>query len=391
MAFLDSWRIGFELELLLGDLDEDRFHGYLEDPMDTASRSFCRTVARQLTEFTGRRWQAAHKKQRRTGYFVYPEYDLDPINWPFGLVAGVELVTPPLPMAEAEDLRQQIRGWVDSVDGDINTYPNQHSANSGWHINIDTGCSYRPIRLTNMLVAADELPVLISSQRYPSKYASPQRHAYGVPLLRYVRSKDTRGLLDIEVDNFLYHYGGRGKRYAMNLDKLEQDYLELRHFGAENFFREQTLQEIVAPFIVAAEATHDELHIGERRLLSTFELLAEWTDQIAPALRCVWLRSTMATNWAFGELYFENEVLADVSWSGAAIYSIRVSGDREGPTISGQAFPDLALSIAVLALDLAEIRLRKLDRIVVTNKAFSKEIDRLAQSLKNSGFWGGQK
>lgn len=386
MAFLDSWRIGFELELLLGDLDDSRFQEYLDDPMDVASQAFCRAVASHLRGFTGRRWLAAQKKQWRTGYFVYPEYDLDPLDWPFGLVAGVELVTPPLLIAEAETLRGQIQDWVESVDGEINMYPNRYSASSGWHINIDTGCKYQPIKLTKMLVCADELPALISAQRYPSKYASPQRHAYGVPLLRYVRSKESRRLLDIEFGNFLHRYGGRGKRYAMNLDKLEHDYLELRHFGAESFFRDQTLHEIVEPFLTAAEASNDELDIGERRLLSTFDVLAEWAERIAPALRCDWLRSRIATNRAFGELFFENEVLADVSWSGAATYSIRVSGDREGPTISGQAFPDLALSIAVLALDLAEIRLRKLDKVVVTNKAFSKEIDRLAQSLKNSGF-----
>ena len=112
MEFLNSWRIGFELELVLGDLGDRRFEYHAHDPMDVASQEYCRAVATELSKFTGKRWLAAQKKQRRTGYFVYPEYDLDPLQWPFGLVAGVELVTPPLRIAEAEVLRTQICDWV---------------------------------------------------------------------------------------------------------------------------------------------------------------------------------------------------------------------------------------------------------------------------------------
>ena len=222
MAFSESWRVGFELELVLGDLCDPRFNARDDGPMDTASHEYCRAVAVKLTDFTGRRWSAAQKKQRCNGYFVYPEFDLDPLDWPTGLLAGVELVTPPLVVGDADALRKQICDWVNDVDGDINTYPNQFALGSGWHINIDPGNENRKIDVPKMLLGADELPILLSSQRYPSKYASPQRHSYGVPLLRYVRSKASRQLLNRDLGNFLLHYGGRGKRYAVIAVRIDR-------------------------------------------------------------------------------------------------------------------------------------------------------------------------
>ncbi|KEQ53059.1 hypothetical protein BV95_02715 [Sphingobium chlorophenolicum] len=158
MAFAESWRVGFELELILGDLNDPRFEYFNSDPMDVASHEYCRAVAADLTRFTGKRWLAAQKKQRRTGYFVYPEYDLDPLDWPEGTVAGVELVTPPLSIAEADDLRRMIAEWVYEVDGDINSYPNRFSLGSGWHINIDPGEDSRRFDEPKILLGADELP-----------------------------------------------------------------------------------------------------------------------------------------------------------------------------------------------------------------------------------------
>lgn len=88
MAFSPHWRIGFELELVLGDLFDPRFEYYQDDPMDEASHAYCKAVAAELAEVTGQRWLAARKKQRNNGYFVYPEHDLDPLHWLQGMVAG---------------------------------------------------------------------------------------------------------------------------------------------------------------------------------------------------------------------------------------------------------------------------------------------------------------
>lgn len=386
MAFSETWRVGFELELLLGDLHDVRFTRYADDPMDVASEEYCRAVAASLSQFTNRRWLAAHKKQRRTGYFVYSEYDLDPLDWPGGVVAGVELVTPPLLMDEAEALREEIDDWAIEYDAGINTYRNRYSLGSGWHINIDPGKSAKGLDVSKAVLCADELPTLLSALRYPSQYASPQRHSYGAPLLRYIRSEATRPLLERDLGNFLRHYGGRGKRYAMNLAKLEHGYLELRHFGSEWFFREQPLDQILSPFLAAIECTYDSHQLREERLLATFDLLAQWVAEFAPSISYAWRPpGSVILNMAFGEIRFEGELLADLQWSGTANYFMRLKSGETGPSIYDQAFPDLPLSLAVLALDLAEIRGRKLGKLQLANAAFSRAVDQLAKSLKRAG------
>lgn len=385
MKFSESWRVGFELELILGDLNDPRFEYFNSDPMDVASQQYCRAVAADLTRFTGKRWLAAQKKQRRTGYFVYPEYDLDPLDWPEGTVAGVELVTPPLPIAEADDLRRQIAEWVYEVDGDINAYPSRYSLGSGWHINIDPGEDSRRIDEPRILLGTDELPLLLSSRRYPSQYAAPQRHAYGAPLLRYIRTPGSRPLLDKEMGNFLRHYGGRGKRYAINRNKLESGYLELRHFGSEWFFREQPLEEIIASFLEAAECTGDSYRLREQRLLATFDHLSSWISEVAPRMAYRWEAGHSLVNIVGGEVQFDGDKLADIRWSGTADYSLQTATKVPGPSIYDQPFPDLPLSLAVLALDIAEIRGRKIGKLLLANKAFSGAVDQLTKSLKRSG------
>jgi len=382
MAFCESWRAGFELELILGDLGDPRFEPWAEDPMDIASAEYCRAVAADLARSTGRRWLAAYKKQRRNGYFVYPEYDLDPLNWPIGLVAGVELVTPPLPLAEAEALRRQICEWVEDVGGEINTYSNNISQGSGWHINIDPGHEHRELDICKLLLGADELPVLLSSERYPSQYAAPQRHAYGVDLLRYVRDAQGRRLLDHELGNFLRCRGGRSKRFAINLGKLTNDYVELRHFGAEWFFRDEPLPDVLAHFLRASETTHASTHLLGRRLLATFDCVAAWLEPLIPRITCHWQESNpFGVNIVAGEVCFDGEPLAQASWSGAAAYTLLGKAGDYGPAIYDQAMPDLPFSLAVLALDVAEIRGRKLGRQPLLNKGFSQAIDVLARAL----------
>ena len=88
------WRAGFEIEVVLGDLDDRRFEYANEDPMDMASPQYCQAVASRLRAITGRDWRAPSRPPRRPGFYVVEEYDLDPLDWPYGLVAGVELLTP---------------------------------------------------------------------------------------------------------------------------------------------------------------------------------------------------------------------------------------------------------------------------------------------------------
>ena len=92
------WRVGFEVEVVLGELGDPRFDCELDGPMDVASLAYCKAVAQHLAEATGYSWKARNPETRwsRPGFYVVPEYDLDPLHWPYGRYAGVELLTPPL-------------------------------------------------------------------------------------------------------------------------------------------------------------------------------------------------------------------------------------------------------------------------------------------------------
>lgn len=105
-----SWRAGFELEVILGDLGEPRFERELREgeAMDEASLTFCRAFAAKLRDRTGRAWSAPSRPPKRPGFYVIPEYGLDPLNWPEDRLAGVELLTPPLPLNDAEMVRSEL-------------------------------------------------------------------------------------------------------------------------------------------------------------------------------------------------------------------------------------------------------------------------------------------
>src|SRR3546814_4219765 len=79
MSAIPSWRAGFELEVILGDLGDPRFERELRDgeAMDEASPTFCRAFASKLRERTRRAWSAPTKSPQRPGFYVVPEYGLD--------------------------------------------------------------------------------------------------------------------------------------------------------------------------------------------------------------------------------------------------------------------------------------------------------------------------
>ena len=94
MSETPSWRAGFELEVILGDLGEPRFERELREgeAMDEASPAFCRAFAAKLRDRTGRAWSAPSGTPKQPGFYVVPEYGLDPLNWPEDRLAGVELL-----------------------------------------------------------------------------------------------------------------------------------------------------------------------------------------------------------------------------------------------------------------------------------------------------------
>jgi hypothetical protein len=384
MPNFDGWRVGFEIELLLGDLFDERFEKDLDDPMDVASDDYCRAVAAKLSQATGKRWTAPKKKPARNGYYVYPEYDLDPIEWEWGIVAGVELVTPPLPIAEAEELRRHICDWVIAVDGEINTYPNDLSKTAGWHINIDGGDKVR-LNPEDIALCIEEEGILFGANRYPSKYAAPQRHAYGAPLLRHLRGDFPRAQLASDMTNFLRSYAGRSKRYAANLGKLDLGYIELRHYGTERFFSETPLTELIAPFVRSTQANNETRDRAERRLFATFDVLDDWLCGIEQRLACEWLPRSEVVNISHCTTTFDSKPLGDAIWNGDTEFTLEAATGYNTPSIHEQHPDDFALSLAVLALDIAVIRHDIHDALPLKNASFSRAIDQLGAILSARG------
>ncbi len=188
MSAIPTWRAGFELEVILGDLGEPRFERELREhgPMDEASSAFCRAFAALLRDRTGRSWSAPSGSPRRPGFHVVPEYGLDPLNWPEDRLAGVELLTPPLPLDNAETVRTELVDAIYEIDGDFNFFADEHTSDCRWHINIDAGDGYR-LDPDRFIAGVDELLLLARNDRLFSRYTGLQRHAVGVPLLRHWR------------------------------------------------------------------------------------------------------------------------------------------------------------------------------------------------------------
>jgi hypothetical protein len=223
MSATPSWRAGFELEVILGDLGEPRFERELRygEAMDEASPAFCRAFAAKLRERTGRDWSAPSRPPKRPGFYVIPEYGLDPLNWPEDRLAGVELHTPPLLLDDAETVRSELYDAIYEIDGDFNFCESEHTANCGWHINIDAGDSYR-LSPERFIVGVDELLLLANNDRLFSRYTALQRHAVGVPLLRHLAHDPTgKFLLGSALGNLLDARAGRDKGYAANFAKLD--------------------------------------------------------------------------------------------------------------------------------------------------------------------------
>jgi len=222
MSAIPSWRAGFELEIILGDLGELRFERELRDgeAMDEASPAFCRAFAAKLRERTGRAWSAPSRPPQRPGFYVVPEYGLDPLNWPEDRLAGVELLTPPLPLDDAETVRTELFEAIYEIDGDLNFFADEHTANCGWHINIDAGDGFR-LDPDRFILGVDELLLLANNDRLFSRYTALQRHAVGVPLLRHLAHDPTgKFLLGSALGNLLDAHAGRDKGYAANFAKL---------------------------------------------------------------------------------------------------------------------------------------------------------------------------
>jgi len=377
------WRAGFELEVILGDLHDPRFARDLEQSggMDEASPGFCRTVANRLRELTRRTWTAPIATPNRPGFYVIPEYGLDPLDWPEDRLAGVELLTPPLPLDEADAVRKEITSAIEEIDGSFNFMPSDTTADCGWHINIDAMDKHR-LDPAAYIVGTDELLILSRSSRLFSSYTGLQRHAVGISLLRYLQSDRQADLLRSGgLANLLNITAGRSKHYAANFSKLERGYVELRHFSALSFFSDQSLVEHLDRIPASMELPLGRQDKLNEIFLRRFLVLFEWLQDIRERIK-----------WQMGPLNVLSQGM--VSFDGEPIGTLIANGSVKlylhGPkqyeyiaSIEEILLPDIAEAVALLALDLSELRSLGIRRASTPNVGFRQAVSRLATRLRS--------
>lgn len=362
-----EWRAGFELEVILGDLGENRFADYMDfmGPMDTATPDFCQAVAKRLTHLTSAKWSAPTRRNPAPGFYVVPEYDLDPLDWPRDRCAGVELLTPPLPLEKADAIRWEIAEAIPKIDPDFDPFPGHLSEQCAWHINIDAGPLY--LDPGNLSLGCDEVPILRGNDRLFSPYTAIQRHSYGVPLLRHLEVDPGGELLGrTGLGNLLDKHAGRGKRYAANFAKQERGYVELRHFAASTFFDDETLESLLEPFTSAFSLTPSRIGPFEQALLARFAVLSRWLERNRTRIEW-WARQSVV--YPLGEVTFGGEQLGRLSFNGSVEMHIVDRDNREIASIREIDFPDAAEGVALLALDLAEVNRRLLSGSAKFNRA----------------------
>lgn len=378
-----TWRAGFELEVILGDLGDPRFEYCNDDPMDTASPEFCRAVAKRLTELTDYQWRASSEQSKAKGFLVVPEYGLDPLNWYRGMVAGVELITPPLPLQTADTARRQIAEAVEALDGDPAFLPDEVAADCAWHINIDSP----DVRLSAGRYAAcvDELVLLNKYERLFTEYTGLQRHAYGPTLLRHLRQDSEADLLErAGLENLLIHRSGRSKQYAANFAKEVVGYLELRHFPAWLFFGEEPLADILAPITKGLEVWPSQTDGFDDRLIKRFVILADWLKE--ERFQIDVRMNGYGFMFAEGDVYFHDEPLAHLVFNGTGHMVLFEKPGRPGSVaIYDIAYPDVGEAVALMALDLAELKLAGERLGPIANSAFKRGVDRIVRRLAKAG------
>lgn len=376
----DYWRIGFEVEVVLGDLNDPRFVG--DEFMDIADARYCQAVASELTRLTGEKWTAPRVAKSKPGFYVLPEYDIDPIEFEHFAegVAGVELLTPPLSPADAEDMRCKIRDAVATMEGYDNFDLNERL---GWHINIDSlKDNNNRENAFKYAAGVDEIPMLAGSGRLGTQLTGLQRHAFGPLLLREMQAPHAIVRPDVNFYNFVEHYHGASKRYAANFAR--QKYLELRHYAAADFFSKAPLNSLIGNVIQALEMDHASKRECGQRLFETFECLKTWLFDHSPKLDLA-THAPGITSANFADLIFDTHSCGLVSVDGTM--SVQLWDGMDDYTCAGawgHLQSNLDTVFATLCLDLAELYLLQGEPEEGTSPLFDA-VGELGDKLQSSG------
>lgn len=350
-----NWRAGFEIELVLDDLGEPRFSRY--GPMDEASPAYRQALARILSDLTGERWTAPNASPRRVGYYVLPEYDIDPLafeEYP-DLVAGVELVTPPLPLSEAEELRRGLVAGLVEHDFLNLDFVNEASRFLGWHINIDPGPDQRRLEGSRFITQVDEMSMLLLSGRTATRNTGLQRHGFGPPLLRDMCSPRPLITPGHDFENFLNDHLGRSKSFAANFGRSR--YVELRHYSSAEFVSDFDLTTLLEKVLGAFGCSHADQSEARQRLFEQFNRVADLVSESESRLSVDWQAAGPIVDAREGTLRLDGKVVGNAWWNGSlAMHLIGVDGGFPIASVWRQSPADLHVAFAVLCLDLLDWR-----------------------------------
>ena len=186
---------------------------------------------------------------------------------------------------------------------------------------------------------------------------------------------------------FLFDNCSRDWRTAIDLGSLNDNIIRLRHFASWAFFHRESIPSLIGGFIKAAALKGDEAEELAQRTLEKFKLRGKWLGTIE---RLFQLRvgDTASPLPPTMEILYAGAQAGTMLWDGTAQITLNSGTDYDSPTIFRQNLTNWKEALAVLALDIAEIRATGIEPLPIENEKLSFEIDRLAQTLVNHDLLG---
>lgn len=380
------FRLSFEIDLILGDLGSHHFASYHGDPMDTATLGYCKVAAQSLAAHSARAWEGVEEPRGQSGYLIYPQPVLDPSGWPDEAVASVTLSTPPISIEAAQHVRQEIVDWVQSMGDHLNEDITDLSCECSWVIKVHTDPA-TSISVPGLVAGADELELLMPMHRHSSGVTSPQRHAFGPTLLRHIKDDTAMKVLGNHMGRFLIDNCSRDWRTAIDLGRLAENVIELRHFASWAFFHKESIPSLIGGFIAGAACNDVEENAVAQRSLEKFKVLSKWLGDIERLMQVHVLKSVLQIP-PLTKVTYAGAPVGTLLWDSTARFILKAGDEIQSLTIFRQNLVDWKEALAVLALDIAEIRAAGIHPLPIENDKLSFEIDRLAQTLENNGLLG---
>lgn len=259
--------IGHEVELVLPDMGYPDQELLLDGPLDLAPKEFCAWVAGYLSTDSSH-WVGVDRDEINTADLVVkPEHDLDPINFIDDQFAGIELITPPRSLAEAQSLREEISriisGPAESMS-DMDRGPGGY----GWHVNLDIDGAKPDI--LDFFLNAPEMAVLIETERSEIWGCRTLKNSVMTKLLDRRLGGDTSTINEAALRACLETACLAGKEHAANFQR--SNYVELRHYGTLDFLYGEPLEEIIDRLCLKGNF-EPRRHVEILKLNATVDLL----------------------------------------------------------------------------------------------------------------------